>query len=72
MVMKISNKSSLVTTTDLNTKTSDLRTKCQGNLLSKTAFDNEFISFNRKIASNRTNYYLEVQKKTKQSNNKIL
>ena len=71
MLMKISNKSSLVTTTDLNTKISDLRTKCQANLLSKTGFDNEFISFNRKITSNRTNY-LEVQKKTKQSNNKIL
>ena len=34
----------------------------QANLLSKTDFDNNLISFNRKITSNKTKY-LEVQKK---------
>ena len=34
----------------------------QANLLSKTDFDNELMSFNRNINSNKTKY-LEVQKK---------
>ena len=32
----------------------NLRTKYQAYLLSKADFDNEFISFNRKIISNKT------------------
>ena len=32
----------------------NLRTKYQAYLLSKADFDNEFISFNRKITSNKT------------------
>ena len=47
----------------------NLRTKYQDNLLSKADFDNELISFNRNITSNKTK---EVRKKKKKSNNKIL
>ena len=43
----------------------------QANLVSKTDFDNKLISFNRKNTSNKTKY-LEVSKKTKQTNNKRL
>ena len=61
--MKKPNKSSLVTTTDSNTKRLvNLRTKYQDNLLSKVDFDNELISFNRNITSNKTK---EVRKKKK-------
>ena len=45
-----------------------MRTKYQANLLSKADFDNELISFNRNITSNKTK---EARKK-KKSNNKIL
>ena len=51
--IKIPDTSSLATTTVLNTKISDL--------VSKTDFNNQLISFNRTITSNKTKY-LEVQK----------